>query len=53
MSTLKSFFLGAVAVLGAASTLSAQAAHPRAEVRRDRRELESDRREVRQKKAGR
>jgi hypothetical protein len=48
MSTLKSLLIGAVAVLGATGTLSAQAAHPKGEVRHDRRELRADRHEVRQ-----
>ena len=48
MSTLKSLLIGVVAVLGATGTLSAQAAHPKGEVRHDRRELKADRHEVRQ-----
>jgi hypothetical protein len=48
MSTLKPFLFSTALVLATATTLSAQAAHPRREIRHDRREVVADRREVRQ-----
>ncbi|HUQ79482.1 MAG TPA: hypothetical protein VM076_00015 [Gemmatimonadaceae bacterium] len=53
MSTLKPLMFGAALVLISTVPLSAQAAHPRTEVRRDRRELKADRREVRRDKRDR
>src|SRR5690349_20896852 len=47
MSTLKSFLFGTAIVVAAATTASAQAAHPRRDLRQDRHEVKSDRRDVR------